>query len=427
MWSLNLNSWDCFDTLIARRFYDPKTVFDEVGSLINDPGFREKRIRAEKKSKIKSYEDIYKSLPQYDPNIELEVELKHNFPIVENIQKVKDGDLILSDMYLPADFVMKLLRNCGLTANVDIIVTPDGKKKGWVWESVKSKYNIQNHYGDNYKSDVVSAKNYNINGIHTTVFDLNSIEKYVYNFDKHLASFMRELRLCNPYTDNDHKSNIWNDQANYNIPILSLISSALPKNKKLCFTYRDCVHLQKIHNKLYPNVESVEFLSSRYILRNPSEEYKEYVNSIVDSNSLVIDLNGRGTSLNLFFNGNPPETLLVTVAEDPLDFPEKLTDNLCALEVMNSSYYKQIVCYDKTGPLFGTYERDYQDAVITHEVIDVALAVINNYNLSFNKSLLNMFVEEVKKTYTYNNIRWRTKVQKSSKHNSYEKQYIPTN
>ena len=87
-----MKSWDCFDTLIARRFYDPKTIFDEVSRRIGDPTFREKRIQAERacNQNTKTYSDIYQRLPDYSPEIEFSVELEHNYPIVENMQKVQE-------------------------------------------------------------------------------------------------------------------------------------------------------------------------------------------------------------------------------------------------------------------------------------------------------------------------------------------------
>ena len=215
-----MNSWDCFDTLIARLYFHPKTVFDEVGRRIGDPDFRTKRVRAEKESN-KTYEDIYARLPGIDPQVELDVELEHNFAINENIIQVKDGDLILSDMYLPADFIMKMLRNVGMGRDVDIIVTPNGKKKGWIWEEVKSKYNIENHYGDNMKSDVLSAKANGVNGIHYNKHELNDIERMVYKHDKQLALWMRCTRLQCPFNDERH-IRFWNEQANINLPVLAL-------------------------------------------------------------------------------------------------------------------------------------------------------------------------------------------------------------
>jgi len=33
-------SWDCFDTLVARRFFEPTSIFDEVGKRLNIPNFK---------------------------------------------------------------------------------------------------------------------------------------------------------------------------------------------------------------------------------------------------------------------------------------------------------------------------------------------------------------------------------------------------
>ena len=68
-----MNSWDCFDTLLARAYNTPISIFRIVSDKIKDPTFTNKRIQAEKKSRKKTYEDIYRHLPGYDPQIELDV------------------------------------------------------------------------------------------------------------------------------------------------------------------------------------------------------------------------------------------------------------------------------------------------------------------------------------------------------------------
>jgi predicted HAD superfamily hydrolase len=260
-----MNSWDCFDTLVARRFYHPHTVFDEVGKRLGIENFREMRVQAELNSDS-TYAGIYKNLPGLDPSVEQQVELEHCFPIVENINRVQNGDIIVSDIYYNSSFVEKILRNCGLTKDVKFFVTPDGKSKGWIWSQLPG---IKLHIGDNPKSDVKSPGKFNILSELYTETHFTEIEKEVSNIDLNLALWMRFIRLQCPYSDK-HQKSLWIDQANLNLPILVLASFELP-DKPIAFTYRDCIFWQPIYEKL-TNKKSIRFDSSRMCLRNPTKE-----------------------------------------------------------------------------------------------------------------------------------------------------------
>lgn len=402
-----MNSWDCFDTLIARRFYYPRSIFNEVGKIINDPNFTEKRVLAEKKSKTKTYEEIYSRLPNVNPNIELGLELEHNFPIIENMSKVKDGDLILSDMYLPKEFVMKLLRNCGLTANVDIIVTPDGKKKGWIWSQVKEKYNIDNHYGDNIKSDVNSARKNQINGIHTSTFDFTSIEKKVYIEDTELACWMRYIRLQCPYEDN--LKNIWCDQANYNLPILALSSLQFP-NKKIAFTMRDCAFLQPLYENLIQK-ESVVLYSSRFCYENPTQEFIEYFKSTTE-NCVIVDLIGSGKSITNFLNTHSinRECLYIATGSKDCKVDTLAQTNSSGLEKHNSSpILKQLIGFNSNGPIFGKYERDKVVSQVQQEALNVGLKSLKFFKFKKNNILLQDLIFLMNDNYTSIATAWNNK------------------
>lgn len=188
------NSWDCFDTLIARNLVSPKSIFKIVGEKIGDSDFVNKRINAEKNSDG-TYLGIYKNLPNIKKEIELEEEWKNCYPIVENMKKVKDGDYIVSDMYLPKSFIQELLKKCGLNKNVEIIVTKNGKFKGYVWDTLKDK--INEHTGDNLFSDVKKSLQRNIRSSFFLEQELNCIEKTLFNQSNDLGGFSRKLRLMN--------------------------------------------------------------------------------------------------------------------------------------------------------------------------------------------------------------------------------------
>lgn len=397
-----MNSWDCFDTLIARRFYHPKTVFDEVGRRIKDPEFKKKRISAEKASN-KTYADIYARLPEYDPQVELDVELEHNFPIMENMLKVKDGDLILSDMYLPADFVMKLLRNCGLTANVEIIVTPDGKKKGWIWDSVKSKYTINNHYGDNKRSDVKSAHKHGINGVHTTAYDFNDIERTVYEKDQQLACWMRYLRLVCPYTD-EHDIKFYNDQANINLPSLALATCELP-DTPIAFSYRDCYIWHELYEAI-TDKKGYRLDVSRKMWLEPNSYFDDYIKFIKEIGATIVDLQGRGQSILTYYKGDPPPTIYIGGKVPP--YIRKLTSYKSkSYEKHNCYHLGPIIDWDKTGPIRGENDHPVHVANIHSTAKDIAINSVKHFKITANHDLLEYLVRlYVDNNFTHEAIGW---------------------
>jgi hypothetical protein len=201
-----MKSWDCFDTLIGRYYFNPKSIFQIVAQKIGDQSFYEKRIRAEKKSKKKTYEDIYKILKVYDPKIEIDTELEYSFPIKENFNKVNDGDIVVSDMYLSPSQIEQILRYHGLNKNIKIYSSYGGKRDGWIWKNIKSIHsNIEYHIGDNMEADVTVARKYGINGIYFPGRLMTDQENFIKQYSQDLSFFIRMIRLLNPYQQNKYK------------------------------------------------------------------------------------------------------------------------------------------------------------------------------------------------------------------------------
>lgn len=397
-----MNSWDCFDTLIARRHFHPKTIFDEVGKRLGDPEFKAKRVAAEKASN-KTYEDIYKRLPGIDPQIELDVELEHMFPIYENMNRVQDGDLILSDMYLPEDFVRKLLEKCGLNKQVDIIVTPNGKKKGWIWDSVKAKYNIETHYGDNYKSDVVSAQKHGINAVHYSGHLFNDIESMVNKQDKQLACWMRCVRLVNPFNSNEH-IRFWNDQANINLPVLALATLELP-DTPIAFTYRDCYNWHKLYEAI-TGKQGYKLNVSRKMYLNPNMYFDNYMSFVKDIGATIVDLQGKGKSILSYYKGNPPNTIYVG-GKTPDYITQLVQYNTKSMEKHNCFEEGPLIDFDENGPVHGINDHPENVADIHKKAGDAACRYVNNYKFKRN---LNLLLDLVKlydtNNFTNKNVHW---------------------
>jgi hypothetical protein len=295
-----VKSWDCFDTLIGRLKITPESIFDEVGKILGIDNFAVLRLNAERQSD-KTFSGIYSLLPGIDKNIEFDTEIRNLFPIIENMSKVQDGDIIVSDMYYSPEEVLFLLRACGLTKDVKVYVTYGGKANGWVWNTIPESSKIELHTGDNHNSDYVVALQNNIPANHYTGAEMTDAEKLVYETDKDLAGWMRYIRLSCPYKDETQKY-LWVDQANLNAPVLALACLEL-SDSKLAFAYRGAENWHTIY-KGFIGGDSIELHSTRDLYFEPTEGFSKYVIENT-RDRLVVDLNcGKSSSNHFFHNQN---------------------------------------------------------------------------------------------------------------------------
>jgi hypothetical protein len=393
-----MNSWDCFDTLIARRYQYHYTIFDEVGNRLSIPNFREMRISAEKKSDG-TYASIYKNLPGINPNIEIEIDTDHCFPIIENIQKVNDGDCIISDIYYPTDVVKKILRKCGLTKNVKFFVSPDGKRNGWIWDKVGK---IDLHIGDNKKTDVKSPRNYGIRSLHYTNSFFNSIEEKVSTTNLNLSLWMRCVRLQCPYTD-DYSRQIYQDQTNYNLPLLALASLELP-DKTIAFTFRDSVFWKPIYEKI-TGKSSIRFDSSRAILNNPTPEFKKYTEESL-KNCVIADLQGTGRSLLNFFQNLPEVYFIGGKIKDHSNLNSISGLRAPALEKHNCSPEGSIIRWGVGGAIRAPVEHNQIIVEIQHKAFEIGLRYLDYYKINKDINNLKYLLESMKDDFTDKEVKW---------------------
>lgn len=167
-----LISLDIFDTSIFRKVYKPHDLF----KLIGGDKFYFDRINAQKKATLKyknpTIYQIYEFLPEYDMQKEIDFEIKYCFAnqkILDLYNNSNDEFIFISDMYLPSDILKTMLEKCGYQ-NPKIFVSCEynSAKSGKLFKIVedKLKRKIDRHYGDNYKVDIIGAKNNNIEGIY---------------------------------------------------------------------------------------------------------------------------------------------------------------------------------------------------------------------------------------------------------------------
>lgn len=310
-------SFDVFDTLVGRLHYDPESVFRLVESNFPYPNFVYLRSLSGRKSNG-SLEDVYQKFraitniseekAQELMNFELETELSNIFPIVENVNLVRNGDLIVSDTYYNLDQMKKILAKIGLAKTVTAYISPTGKSSGDVWQHIAQNFSVHLHLGDNYASDVAMALKHSIPAKHYKDSQLSSYEQAVMDLEhRDLACLMRTLRLQNPYPPGSPHYLLWNEQAELNVPLLIQCSLYLDefckahKKQKILFTSRGTCLWMKIFQKMFPEYDSVYFQTSNYVYMHPSSSFIEYVQSIYTENSVIVDEHGSGSACGLFF------------------------------------------------------------------------------------------------------------------------------
>lgn len=192
-------SWDCFDTLISRNYHYPASIFKIIAELTGDESFVEKRKNAEKICENKTLEGIYSHLPEHDPELELKLEKEYSYPIIENFNRINDGDIVVSDMYLSSKQILDILNYHGLNKNITVYSTYGRKADGSIWDDIKQKHNISYHIGDNLYSDIKKVRSNNLSALYYGGSFLTNQEKLIERYSPGLAYWIKYIRLNNPY------------------------------------------------------------------------------------------------------------------------------------------------------------------------------------------------------------------------------------
>jgi hypothetical protein len=326
-----VQSFDFWDTLVARECIRPIDIFYYMMVENNLPkDFQTQRIYAERRSDG-SFDCTYEVLQKhynwsieytnYVKQLEIITEIKYIIPVQENIQRVRDGDIIVSDMYLPEKAFRDILNFIGFAKkDVKIFITTGGKCNGTIWEGLLNKYNITLHLGDNPLSDVESPNKFNIKSELTTITQFTKAEQYFIDTEgfNNIGHTLRRLRLDVPFDSKDEK-NLWFDMMNHIIPVFvffCIYICKIAKEKgltKIRFITRDNKLYQRIFEKLFPFYNTNSFISSRYLNKSDDASYKKYVIENYDNATLLVDLNGSfrtGRSLFLELFGKLPNIVL---------------------------------------------------------------------------------------------------------------------
>lgn len=428
---LNMNnfikkSFDIFDTIIARQCKNPSDIFDIIENEYPYKNFKNIRLESERiaynqyniNMNIDHIYEVFKTLTNENEPIdllkeyEINKELEYSIPIISNINKIKNGDIYVSDMYLKPEHIYKLLSLHNINIDNLLFVTNGGKANGYIYESLLKKYSIETHTGDNHHSDIIMAQKYKINTCYTTISSFTSTETILYNLGYiDFQKSIRKCRLVNPYQEKTNEFQVYHQQITYNIPLLILFSIEIKqivdreKLKKVLFVTRDCCLLYKIFNKLYPDVEILEYASSRIVHKDSSMGYINYIKTHYTEDSIIIDLNGSfksGRKLYMDIFGKYPRVHLF-IYDKSTDLYDGLTYRLSHIYNVKYFHYIETLNYDMKGTLLTIIDdielRSYNEN--NEEYIQISHDVVTNYlnMLNVQSIHLNMDTSIIKDIY----------------------------
>ncbi|WP_419730652.1 glycosyltransferase [Lichenicola sp.] len=316
---IRLNSFDVFDTLIARRCLEPWRIFEQVGAQVGIPGFVQARLMAEGQLAGRAYtlDDIYVSLAglwsltpdQADwlKSLELAAEIDNVIPIAENIDQVRHGDLLISDMYLPEPAIRSLLAAAGLDKRVGLIVSTRGKREGLIWPRIAPTVDIARHLGDDVLADVEMPTRFGIPSVRTEVATPSLVEGWLMQAElRPLALLVREARLRSTHEDPVMRG-LQRIQVDLNLPILLLSTIQLLRvageigADRLLFCSRDCDLWLELFRALRPPgggpaIPAEYFYTSRIARLGASPDYLAYARDRIGARGLLVDACGTGWS-----------------------------------------------------------------------------------------------------------------------------------
>lgn len=334
-----MQSFDVFDTLIARKCIWPQTIFSLVEQRIGSPGFASRRMKAEAglQGTEHTLDDIYRrmisdcgvgrELAEHARTVELAAEMENVIPIAAQLQRVRDGDLLISDTPLPTEFLTQLLERAGLRRTVSIWRSARGKSGGETWRTLATTGLKFTHYGDNPHSDGAAPREQGIHAEITAIAVLTEVEQFLLQHGwTGTALIARALRLGIAERD-ETTANLCQLQASINVPILliasmqlvQLVTSVESGANRLLFSSRDCHAWLRLFRSLSRatnacgSVICEYFYTSRIARLSGSPAYLRYFGTIASPRTMVVDLCGTGVSLAGLYDraGVVPQTFLL--------------------------------------------------------------------------------------------------------------------
>jgi hypothetical protein len=294
-----MNSFDVFDTLLARRYISNDAILNQLARHFALTNFVEARKTAD--NGFRSLAEIYDHLVLQGVvpasvrdailKREIEMEIENVFPVAQNLARVQHGDILISDMYLPASAILQMVRSVGLNKQVTLYQSNADKSNGAVWR--KFSHRPELHLGDNQKSDFNVPVQHGFNAEHfSPATEPSTIENnLISNGFVHLGLLTREIRLRNTPTFKDH----FDLACDYNLPLLFVMAECIHRqyaDRNIVFLGRDCQLLHRIYNAYYDLSYYLPF--SRKVAFNQPDDAIQYLHTHAPENPLFVDVVSTG-------------------------------------------------------------------------------------------------------------------------------------
>lgn len=293
---LKIVSFDIFDTLLLRSYINPQEVWSVLEEEEGEKGFAKARKNADavtyklstEQNRETTIEEAYELIPEYQHLKKKEMDLERKV-LYANPEMLKLWNelgsqgkrrVIVSDMYLPADFIQSVLRENGYDGWDGFYLSRDynaRKTTSRLFQIMLEKESVAAcevlHIGDNEWSDVKMAQKLGIN----TYYYKKISERFF-----EICPFVRktEKKLAGALALGWHKYKIgssseltyWN-RIGFVIggPLAHLYVSWIVKTAKqqghnrILFVARDGYIWKKICDELYPEIETDYIYAPRIV------------------------------------------------------------------------------------------------------------------------------------------------------------------
>ncbi len=316
-----MQSFDVFDTLIARRCMGPLALYELVAQRSGIPGLASARAQAGHAlwSRCVNHHtaDIYAlaleqlGLPGQDAmalaQLEFAQELEEVIPVARHLEGLPANALLLSDMHHPAWQIERLVQcaaeKVGIRYTPSLIVSNRGKHDGDLWQGLRASTGALHHLGDNQVSDGHQSR---LHGHEPTVSTWalpNAVEVALNSAGAGaIARAARSARLRCVTGSNV----LVEAMCSHVFPTLALGAMWLAElarasgAKRIAFVGRDGATWQRVFSALYPFTPVVRIHASRVALQRASQGLREHVNNVVTPDTLLADVCGSGASWQAF-------------------------------------------------------------------------------------------------------------------------------
>ncbi|MDY0252731.1 MAG: hypothetical protein RBQ96_06535 [Candidatus Methanomethylophilaceae archaeon] len=279
-------SFDVFDTLLLRPYVSPVDLFHHMESHFRRPGFAGERIRAERTSRSKEFEEVtldeiydgidgrFKDLKDSELLFERQVLLPNPEmkAVFDEVKKSGKRILLLSDMYLPSVFLSEVLGKNGFEGYEHLYVSCEHRKSkhsGELFSLVLEDLGIGPedlvHIGDGIVSDVKTPSKMGIRALkYPKVIDRYfSEQKREYRYYRRKKSLGRSVTVAVDalHSLNTPKDNFWYELGyRYGGPVNSafatFIERTADKDGVLLFVARDGYNARRAYDIMYGDVEN---------------------------------------------------------------------------------------------------------------------------------------------------------------------------